>query len=386
MLFSLSVYGADWPFWRGPNGNGISTESKWNPLTLKKGAKILWKKRLGKGYSSVSIKDGLLYTMGYKNKKNTIYCLNAITGKEVWKYTYSCGKGEYTGPKSTPVIDGSVVYTLSQEGHLFCHDAKKNKVIWEKNIVDDLGATILRWNFASSPVIKGELLYINAGKSGMALNKKTGKKIWSSVPGVGNYSSAEIFNMDNKLYAAIFGEEDLFLVDALNGKVKWSLPWKTEYDVNAADPIYFDKKLFISSGYEKGCALIDISKGKPDVIWQNKNMSTHFQTCVLINNYLYGVSGNAGEGVLKCIDVKTGKVKWEKETGFGSVIAVNEYLIVLNEKGTLRIVKINPDKYIEVSKSKKLLSRLCWTPPVLANGLIYCRNDKGNLICIDARK
>ncbi len=387
LAFNISTgLAADWPYWRGPNKNNISEEIGWNPEALKKGTKILWKKNVGQGYSCFSIKNDLLYTMGYNKNKNTIYCLNAKTGKEVWKHTHACNKGDYIGPKSTPVIDGSYVYSLSQMGHLFCMDVKTGKIKWKKHIVDDFKTVMPRWNFSSSPNIHGDIIYINAGKHGMAINKKTGKPAWTSGSEKGNYSTPEIFKMNNILYSAVFGEKDLFCVNAKTGKALWSYPWETSWDVNASDPIYFNKRLFISSGYKTGCALFDISKGKPKLLWQNKNMSCHFQTPVIIDKYLYGVDGNAGNGKLKCLDIGTGKVKWSKNTDFGSLIAVNDHLIVINENGDLFIVKVSSKSYREISKASGLLKKLCWTPPVLCNGIIYIRNDQGDIAAVDVRK
>lgn len=396
MLFmALSVNGKsvkklnNWTSWRGPDQNGIAPEKDWNPKALNKKLKINWKKNLGEGYSSVSIRDEYLYTMGYDKKKdkNVIYCFNVDSGKEIWKYSYKCSKGSYAGPKCSPVIDGPYVYTFSQDGHLLCNNAKTGKLKWEIDIASKYSVSIPRWGLSSSVRIEGKLAMINAGTAGMAFDKKTGKEVWISGTEKCNYSTPIIYTKKKQTLAAIYGQDQLHSVDVKTGDIQWSYPWETRHDVNAADPYIFDKnrKVFISSGYGKGCALLDISKKKPKKLWQNENLSTHFSTVVIIDGYIYGIDGNAGSGDLKCIDVKSGKEKWSYDTGFGSVIAANGYLIVLNESGTLRVVEVNPKKYNEISKSEKILKKLCWTAPVLCRSTIYLRNSKGVLISIDLK-
>ena len=248
----------DWPQFRGPTRDGISKETKWNPKALEGGAKVLWKANVGEGWSSVSVSGDKVFTMGWKDDQDTVYALNVKDGKEAWKYSYPCQKCDYAGPRATPVTDGKVVYSLSHAGDLFCLSAQDGKVIWKKNVVSELGASVPRWNLAGSPVIQGELLLVNAGESGMALNRKTGEKVWSSGAGPGGYSAPVVFKHEGKDCVAVFGAKAVYGVELATGRRLWSSAWETRYDVNAADPIFLDGKLFISSGYDRGCALLDI--------------------------------------------------------------------------------------------------------------------------------
>ncbi|MGA1867307.1 MAG: PQQ-binding-like beta-propeller repeat protein [bacterium] len=385
----------DWTRWRGPYGNGITQESEWDPHSLKEGPRVVWKIDIGQGYSSVSVKGPHLYTMGNKNKKDVIYCLNIKDGSEVWRYAYPCKPGNYPGPRSTPVIDGGLVYTLSREGHLFALDAASGKVKWEKNIISELKAKNIKWGFASSASIDGDMLLINAGSHGIAFNKNTGDILWSSVgklwsinAGIGSYATPVFFSQKNKRCAAIFGERALYAVDVTKGTTLWEYEWITKYDVNAADPLISGSRIFISSGYGKGCALIDFLKGEPTTVWKNTNMRNHFSSCVLIDGYLYGIDGNAGKGSLRCLDFNKGTVQWSENLGFGSHIAADGNLIVLNEAGELFIVKATPASFQKISQCTaiKHVNGVCWTAPVLSNGMIYCRSSDGDLVCIDVRK
>ena len=385
-------HGADWPRWRGPNGDGISKETGWNPKALEGGAKVKWQANVGDGYSAVAIRDGKLYTMGNTNGQDVVLCLEAGTGKEVWRHTYPCAKGDYAGPRVTPTLDGNAVLTLSREGHVFSLNALTGEVLWKTNLVSDLKAKNNQWGLASSPYIVGELVLFNAGKCGIALKKATGETAWSTAPGPGAYATPVLFDVDNKKCAAIFGQKALYAVQVADGKELWSVRWETAYDVNAADPIFLGgNRVFVSSGYNRGCALLSLEQNPPKEIWQNRNMRNHFSTCVLLDGFLYGLDGNAGgEGALRCIDPATGFVKWQQAVGFGSLMAADGNLIVLNDRGTLFIVVADSAAYKQLSKAdvapvgKK--SGVWWTMPVLCNGMIYCRGSAGPLICVDVSK
>jgi outer membrane protein assembly factor BamB len=306
----------------------------------------------------------------------------------IWSYSYPCILGQYQGPRATPTIDGDYVYTLSRWGDLFCFNATDGKVIWQTNIVDRFRARPPQWDFAGSPVIEGDLLILNAGVSGIALDKKTGKKIWSSKTGTGGYATPVVYDYEGKKYVAIFGEKALYAVELETGKQIWSYPWRTQHDVNAADPLVIGNKIFISSDYGSGCALLEFNDEKPQLVWKNRNLNSHFSSFIHIDGYIYGIDGFAGStrGFFRSLDIKTGNVVWQEQLGFGSLIAVNNNLIILNSKGDLFIVQAAPSSYQEVSRVSAVLPRTCWTPPAFSNGKIYLRNNLGDLVCIDVSK
>jgi outer membrane protein assembly factor BamB len=388
LLGIRGVFGAeaDWPQFRGPDANGVSTETKWNPAALSSGAAIIWKANVGDGYSSVAIKGDNLYAMGNAADQDTVYCLNVNDGKEVWRYSYPCGGGmDHPGPRATPTIDGGNVYVMSRDGAVICLDASKVTVKWQKNVATALKAGIPIWGFGCSPCIVGDMLILNAGKSGMAFDKKTGKELWGAA-GLGGYSTPVIYKAGDKECVAIFGQNAAYGVALKDGSALWSYDWVTKYDVNAADPIVRDGKVFISSGYGRGAALLDISGEQPKKIWENTVLCNHFGTSVLLGDYLYGVDGNTGKGSLRCVEFGTGTQKWEKELGFASLMAANGKLIVLNEKGDLFIAEANPSAYKELSSAKEVIPQTCWTTPVLCHGKIFCHNNSGNIVCIDMSK
>ncbi|VGO21763.1 PQQ-binding-like beta-propeller repeat protein [Pontiella sulfatireligans] len=376
---AVNVCADDWFIWRGPNANGISSETGWNPESAKK----IWTKELGTGYSSVSIKDGKLYTMGHNKGEDTVFCLDAKTGAPIWDYTYDCETGKFKGPRATPVVDGENVYTVSRAGLVICLDVASGKVNWKTDVLSKTGNENNRWGIASSAVVEGDLILLNIGDAGVALNKNTGKVAWKTK-GMPSYASPVVFDHKGKRLAAIFSAPGLQIVNAKTGKKIDDLAWETKYNINGADPMMIGDRIFISSGYDRECAMLDFSTGKLKKLWKSEVMKNQFSSSVYIDGYIYGVDGQTKKkGFLRCIDAEDGSEQWNMQIGFGSLIAAGGKLIALGEKGTLYFAEATPKKYSEISQMETGLSQLCWTPPVLANGIVYCRNDKGTLVAID---
>jgi len=380
--FVLPVNASDWYRWRGPDLNGISKETGWQTQWPVSGPKQLWKASIGTGFASMSVSQGRVYAMGNENNTDTLWCFDANTGAVVWKHSYACpieAKNHEGGPCATPTVDGDLVYTFSKKGHVFCLDAASGKVIWSANVVTDLGMECPRWDFASSPLIEGDLMILNAGDAGTAFDKKTGKVIWKTGKGPGGYSTAVPYNAGGERAVMLFIKEHVAAVKVSDGKELWRHPWKTDYFVNAADPIIVGDQVFISSGYNRGATLLKVSGNQATAVWENKNMRNHFNSCVLWQGHLYGVD----EKELRCLVWDTGEVKWgDKQFGKGSVMLADGKLIALSEKGELIVAEPSPAAFKPISRAQ-VLGGKCWTVPVLSNGKIYCRNAKGDLVCLD---
>ncbi|MBM3237793.1 alcohol dehydrogenase [Candidatus Poribacteria bacterium] len=370
----------DWHQWRGPNRDGISTEKGWLSIWPEGGPKVLWKTSVGTGYSTVSVSNGRVYTMGNAEKTDTVYCLDANTGDVVWTHSYPCVAegGGHPGTASTPTVDGKVVYTLSRDGDLFCLDANLGKVIWSKVLQKDFKVKVPGWSFACSPLVLDNWLILDVGPT-LALDKATGNLVWKSKEYAPSYSSPFLFKFNGLRRLAVFPATGLVVLDAENGKELGILPWKGGPDVNAVTPIVAGDKIFISSGYDTGCALVQFSGNKLTTIWQNKTMRNHFNSCVLWEGHLYGFD----ETTLKCLDFQTGDEKWaQRGLGKGSLMLADGKLIVMGDKGDLVIAEVSPERFKEISRAK-VLSGLCWTVPVLSGGKLYCRNHEGTLVCLD---
>lgn len=398
-LFVLTVFSvteaSDWPNWRGPDYNGISAEKDWDPSKIKDGMEPLWKASIGIGFSTISVSDDRAYTMGNTGVKgedeskhnDVIFCFDAETGKELWRHTYPQQldpKYYEGGSLATPTVNSDKVYTISKDGKAFCLEAKTGKVIWQKNLSDEFGIKRTTWGYSGSPVVVDNVVIYNAGSKGIALNKDNGSLIWQSGEGPGGYATAVPFMTGDQKCIAMFGFEDIIGLVVTTGKELWRFPWKTKNDVNAADPIVVGDKIFISSGYGIGCALIKIEDGKVVELWRNKNMHSKMNGPVFWKDYIYGVDEG---GELRCLDIKTGQIAWA-QNGFGqggSVAMADGKLIALGEKGNLVIADATADGYKVIAEAK-ILSPICWSVPVLANGRLYARNSGGDLVCLDVSK
>lgn len=377
---AASARAEDWPNWRGPDHNGISKETGFKTTFPAGGPTILWKASVGTGFSSFAVAKGKVYTLGNADDQDTIYCWDAQTGKEVWKYSYQQRLGDKFyegGTHSTPTVSDGRVYTTSKYGHLCCLDAETGKVIWEKNAANRPPT----WGFASSPLIQGRLVIYNMGLAGLALNKEDGRIVWNSGNEASGYSTPVPYQFEGRDALALFGSTACIGVLAETGRELWRFGWRTQYDANAADPIIRDDKVFISSDYAAGSAQFIIGRGQPNQVWRNRDMRNHFNSCVLWKGYLYGFD----EGTLVCMDWEAGKVAWKQpHLGKGSLMIAGGILVILGEKGELVFAEPNSKEFKQLGQAQ-VLERKCWTTPVLANGRVYCRNAKGDVVCVDVK-
>ncbi|MBI4659944.1 MAG: PQQ-binding-like beta-propeller repeat protein [Verrucomicrobia bacterium] len=390
LLATISQCAAhDWPRWRGPDLNGISMETGWTVGWPKEGPRQIWRASVGIGFSSVVVAQGRVFTLGNAGERDTLFCLDAETGQEIWKFSYACpldAKYYEGGPGSTPTVDGNRVFTLSKRGHLFCFDSQSGQVVWQKNLMQELGVKKPEWGFAGSPLVEGNWVILNVGGAGTAVDKFSGKTVWTSDASASGYATPVPFNAGGGRCVAIFSGKSLVGVRIADGKELWHQPWVTKWDINAPDPIWIRDRLFVSS-FDRGGALLRLTSGKPTVAWENKSMANHFNSCVSIDGYLYGIHGNTDQPDrdLRCVDLATGKVMWTYTgLGLGSLMAADGKLIILSDRGELLVAEAIPDRFTALARAQ-VLGGKCWTVPVLANGRIYCRNAQGTLVCLDVR-
>jgi outer membrane protein assembly factor BamB len=379
----------DWPCWRGPQRIGISAETGWLDQWPKDGPPVAWKASVGTGFSSLALAQGRLFTVGNESNKDTVYCLDAVTGKKLWSHSYDAPLEDKLfegGPTSTPTVDGERLYTLSRWGELFCFEAATGKMVWSKNVQKETGIRVPGWGFASSPVVHENLLLLNVGEAGMALDKQTGKILWSSPDKDAGYSSPVLFKHGNDWFGIFSADDAWTAVNVKTGKELWRVRWLTRFGLNAADPIVSGATVFVSSGYNKGGALLKMAEKEPADVWRNRNMRNQMNSCVLLDGFLYGIDGDTTtKSFFKCVELKTGEVRWSHEgVGMGALMAAAKKLIVLSDAGELLVAPASPEKFAPTARAKVLEGK-CWTVPVLANGRIYCRNAAGDVVCVDVR-
>lgn len=377
-----------WYKWRGPHGDGISRESVPKSGAWPQGSlEIRWKNNVGIGFSSPVIKEGRLFLSGNQHDRDTIYCLDSDSGKTLWKHSYASEiwPNLYDGgPNATVSIDGNRAFAVGRHGHVFCFEAATGKVIWEINLHEDLGLAKPSWGFTSAPLVDGDLLYLNAGTHGLALEKSTGKVRWQTGEGDGAYATPEPIQLGNEKALVVFGATSCSAVKAGDGALLWETPWKTKYKVNAAQPIIHNGQMFLSSAYGFGCALFDVAPNGVKEVWRNQAMENHFATCVLIDGFLYGVSGTtADKCVLKCVVWETGETKWvQKGVGLGTLIAAKDQLVILSDRGELIFAPASPEAFKPAYRSQ-ILGGKCWSPPAISEGVLYARNAKGDVVAVE---
>ena len=402
----LTATATEWPQWRGPNRDGVSSEVGILKEWAAGGPKMLWKVSLGEGFSGISVSQGRVYTMFSKGNDEFVVSLNATDGGEIWRFrsddNYHEGQGG-NGPRATPTIDGDLLFTISAHGKLYALNAGNGEKVWSHDLQRKFGSKMPRWGFSTSPLVDGELLLVEVGgkgeKSIVAFNKSSGDVIWSSHKDKLGYSSPIAITVKGIRQIICFTGTKLVSVSPTDGTIYWQYPWKTGYDVNAATPVFIPPdKVFISSGYDKGAAVLQMrvfishdddraavaqikeNQGKVRIreVWKNRKMKNQFSSSVLHENYLYGFDNS----ILKCIEADTGEEQW-KTRGFGkgTVLLANGHLIILSDRGKLGLAEATPAGYIEKA-SAKVLSGLCWTAPTLADGRLYLRNEE-EIVCLD---
>jgi outer membrane protein assembly factor BamB len=379
----------DWYRFRGPTLNGRSAEIEWSHQWSAAGPKIAWTAEVGIGFSSVSISDGRLYTIGNEENVDTIHCLSTETGEQLWTHTYSSptDPNEFEGgPTSTPTIDGDLVFTLSRSGDLFALNKTSGLVHWNQDIAAEAEVRIPAWGFSGSPYVHDDLLILNVGDAGAAVNKKTGQLVWKSEDRDSGYSSPVPLPQDGREGLVLGSARSYVCVEPNSGKEMWRQRWLTTFGCNAADAIVSGNHVFLSSGYNRGSALLSVTADAPEMLWKHKDFQNQLVSSVLVDGNLFGASGDVASGAeLVCVELMSGDVRWRSDAvRVGALSVAGDRLIVLSDSGELVIAKTSPERF-EILARHQVLEGKCWTAPVLSNGRIYCRTASGQIVCIDVR-
>lgn len=378
----------DWLHYRGPRQDGTALE-KW--VQPAKGAALreLWRAGVGVGTSSVTIAAGRLYTAGHVAGQEVVHCLDASTGRSLWRFSHPVSLDPNLfegGARATPTVTKEGVYMLSHEGHLLCLNPDSGALLWQKHLVRDFGGRKPEWGFSGAPLVDGERLIVDAGGaagSTLALNRFDGKLIWKSGSAAAGYASPVILPLEPEPALVLFKADGLHGCNPQTGKPLWSFPWETSYQINAATPLQVARdQIFISSGYNTGAALVAISKGAAVQVWRNKNLRAHINSPVLWGDSVFGIDGNTGGGNLVCLNARTGEKRWEeKSVKGGALIVAAGHLIVVSEKGDLVVAEASAEGFRQVHRQTVLKNRT-WAQPVLAHGRLYLRDNGGTLVCL----
>jgi outer membrane protein assembly factor BamB len=377
---SADTGGLDWPQWRGPDRTGVSVESNWDPTAA---PEPLWATDLGLGHSSFAVVDGRVYTLGYDAEAglDRVYCFDAATGAEHWRHTYESAiwdEAHDGGTQTTPAVVGDVVYTSNREGKVFCFDADDGAVRWSRDLIADQALEPPRWGCSASPVVVGDMLFLNVGHV-VALNRHTGADAWTTAKSYGNaYSTPAPFDHEGRGHLAVLGGDGLAVVDAADGTERGFYEWIKRPQIYPMTPVVIGDRIFISAGYNRGCAMLRFTGDGLEELWASRVMRNKMTGCVLWDGHLYGFD----ESILKCIDLD-GNEKWrQRGLGTGSMSIAGGRLVILDGKGQVIIAEAHPDAYVELSRHDVFDEGTSWSTPVLSHGRVYCRSSRGAMACL----
>jgi outer membrane protein assembly factor BamB len=346
---------------------------------------VAWTRNVGFGFGTVSVVGDRLYVMGWRDGKDHVQCLDAAMGEPIWERPYPAerfDKNHRGGPAATPTVDGGLVYTFSKSGVVVCLDSTTGKPRWDRNLAKKYALSVPSWGFSGSVVVWGRMAIVDAGRI-VAMDKKTGREIWKTEDYGPAYSTPMPFTHQDRELLATFPAYGLVVVEAGTGKKIAGHKWETSYNVNAATPIVDAGRIFITSGYNHGGALLRLRGKALESLWQNKQMKGKMATPVLLDGHLYGFD----ESVLRCLDVETGKSVWKKPgLGQGSLMVAGDRLIIMSDDGKLVIAEATAEAFRGLAEAQLFKVNEGWIMPVLAHGRIYCRSSDGQLVCVDVRK
>jgi outer membrane protein assembly factor BamB len=425
------ITGSDWPRFLGPTGDSVSTEKGILSPWPEHGPRIVWHRSLGSGYATVAISRGRLFVFDRAGGHARLRCCKSETGEPLWTFDYPTDYRDLYnyngGPRCAPVVDEGRVYIYGAEGMLHCVRVADGKEIWK---VDTLADFHVRQNFfgvGSTPVVEGDLLLVQVGgspkdseaqtaadrpqgdSSGLvAFDKYTGKVRYRVTDETASYASPVLATIGGRRWCFLFARGGLVGLDPATGKVDFHYPWRARIleSVNASNPVVVGNRVFISETYGPGSALLEVKPGACKEVWtdkenglRDKSMQCHWNTPIHVDGYLYGCSGRHLENAeLRCIELATGKVVWRKRgLTRTSLLLVENHFICLAEDGILRLLKVNPKQYEEVSKveltmpgadgkpnpqGEPFLREPCWAAPILSHGLLYVRGAD-RLVCLE---
>ncbi|HEY7120449.1 MAG TPA: PQQ-binding-like beta-propeller repeat protein [Tepidisphaeraceae bacterium] len=379
----------DWPRWRGPREDQISRErlpDQW-PAG---GPKQLWAADVGLGYSSPIAAAGRVYLFSMNDRKETLTAFDAASGKILWSREGGEGwTSSYVGTRATPAIDADRIYTYGGQGELTCRNLADGQPRWTINILQTTGSTPNGWGMASSPLVAGNLVYVQSGQGAgpvvLAIDKMSGAVAWrSQATGGGGYAHPILIDVAGTPQLVVFAGDQIVAMNPADGRTIWTYPWHTAFNVNASSPIYHDGRLFVTSEYDHGCLQLQLSPAGATKIWENTNILGKFQGAILDDGYLYANSA----GSLVCVHWADGSLKWKAtdpklRLGIGgSLIRSGDKLLLMSERGKLSLARATADGVQLIGQGQVVEGKEVWATPVLYGGRLYAKGGQ-ELVCVD---
>ena len=346
------------------------------------GLRALWKQPAGGGHASFVIANGRAFTIEQRGGEEVVAVYDVPTGRELWTHAWPATFSETyggIGPRATPTWHGGIVYALGATGELRALEGGTGRLRWRTNILEDAGAANLEWGMAGSPLVVGDTVVVvpggGEGRSVAAYDRRTGKRAWSALDDVAAYSSPMAVRLDGVDQMLIFSATRLVGLTLDGTRVLWEFPWRTQSGINVAQPLVVgDNRVFLSSGYGMGAAMIELSRDGDHLavreLWRTNRMKNQFTSSVHHDRFIYGLD----ESILACLDAATGEVKWKGgRYGYGQIMLASGHLVVMTEDGELALVRATPERHVELARFPVLEGRT-WNHPAMADGYLLVRN------------
>jgi len=413
LTITVTVVGADWPQWRGPNRDGVWRETGIGQSFETEQLPVRWRVKISSGYNSPVVANGRVYVMDYVTTPQSaerVHCFDALTGKAIWSYAYKC---EYrnvsypAGPRAAITVSENQAYSLGTMGHLYCFDARTGKVVWQRDLNQEYAIRMPTWGIAAAPLVIDALVIVQIGGREdacvVAFDKLTGQEKWRALDDGASYSAPIVIQQAGKKVFVVWTGERVVGLEPQTGKIYWEHPFKQLRGVhNIATPVWSGDFLFLSSFFD-GSLLLKLNRQRLAVerVWrrfgsserQTESLHCCISTPILKDNYIYGVDSY---GELRCLELLTGERVWENREVVPIARWANVHLVqqdsltwLFNEKGELIIGQLSPAGFREISRALLIRATnqqhprgVCWAHPAFANKSVYARNDE-ELICVE---
>jgi outer membrane protein assembly factor BamB len=382
----------DWHQWRGPNRDGHSAETGLLKQWPAAGPPQMWRATgAGTGYSSFSASDGRLYTQGARGNVEYVIAFDAVSGKRLWETANGARfrNEQGDGPRGTPTAEGNRVYAFGGSGDLSALDAATGQKVWSINVVQQFGGTTPYWGYSESPLIVGDRIVLNAGGSRssiVAINKADGRTLWQNHGDEAGYSSPMLLRTGSLQHVVFFTGRRAMAVDPRDGRLLWSYNRASNSTANIATPVVRGNRVFFSSDYGTGGALLDVRAAgniaSAQEVYFTREMRNHHSSSVVVGDYLYGFSSS----ILTALKFDTGELAWRnRSVGKGSLIYADERLYLYSENGVVGLADAAGDAYRERGRfTLQTSSSPTWSHPIITQGKLILR-DQDNVYAYDVR-
>lgn len=380
----ISRDNADWPDFRGPSRDSvvhdIALKADWDADS----PNLVWKTRIGPGWSSFAVANGRLYTQEQRGESEAVVCLDAATGEELWAYEYPGRFWEViggAGPRATPTIGNGALFALGAKGRLACLNPVTGKEIWTREIGEVADREPPTWGWSASPLVVGDVVVVHAGgeqgKGLLAFQATDGELAWSAESGDHTYSSAQT--------ATLFGVEGILMLcnqglrfhSIEDGQPIWFHESKA-MNYRATQPLVMGNSILIGTSLGMGTERIDLAKSGSDwkiqSAWTSRSMKPDYNDFVVFGDSLYGFDGN----IFASVSLNDGKKQWKRgRYGNGQVVLLDAagQLLVTSEKGELVLLEANPEELVELAKFPAIEGKT-WNHPVVIGARVFLRNGK----------